>query len=102
MKAEHHEYFSEVLRRPEHPRHALYTRINQRFYEVDVDPGDGMKKTRILANFYQILSIPNAWTPAVMFDITADLYNLFIVLYTLRQPDKSQPRMGCTEVAASM
>lgn len=92
VKAEHLQYFSDVLKWPTHPRHDMYTRLNEWFYESYVSrsqgqAGKGGSKASIAlaANFYQLLTIPNCYIPMDMFEVTADLYNLFIVIYTLDQ-----------------
>lgn len=77
VKAEHLAYLHDVLKRPRHPRNKLYRRMNNRFYTTVV--GD----VRTVANLYQMLVVPKMYTALDMFDITADLYNLFIVVYTL-------------------
>lgn len=85
VKAEHLEYFSDVLKSPAHPRHSMYTKLNQWFYETAVSHAGGKKLSAVktLANFYQLLTIPNCQIPMDMFEVTADLYNLFLVVYTL-------------------
>lgn len=90
VKAEHLQYFSDVLKWPTHPRHEMYTRLNEWFYESYVSrpqgqAGDGGSRASIelAANFYQLLTVPNCYIPMDMFEVTADLYNLFIVIYTL-------------------
>ncbi|ROW09561.1 hypothetical protein VMCG_02303 [Cytospora schulzeri] len=77
VKAEHLQHFREVLQWTTHPRHQVYTSMNSRFYSTTV----GSKTT--VANFYQMLTIPKIYTALDVFDVTADLYNLFIVVYTL-------------------
>lgn len=77
VKAEHLQHFHEVLLWRAHPRHALYLRMNRRFYATWVGP------RRIVANLYQMLSVPRVYSALDLFEVTADLYNLFVVVYTL-------------------
>lgn len=98
VKAEYLQYFSDILKWPEHPRHDMYTRLNEWFYESHVSQsqggrggggagGGGRGTIGLAANFYQLLTIPNCYTPMDMFEVTADLYNLFIVTWTLDDND---------------
>lgn len=97
VKAEHLQYFSDILKWPAHPRHDMYTRLNEWFYESHVSQsqggrgggggGGGRGTIGLAANFYQLLTIPNCYTPMDMFKVTADLYNLFIVTWTLDDND---------------
>lgn len=77
VKAEHLQHFHEVLQWSDHPRHQLYLRMNRRFYTTTA----GTRQT--VANLYQMLTVPRIYTALDLFDVTADLYNLFIVVYTL-------------------
>lgn len=104
VKAEHLDFYSEILATPTHPRHDQYSEVNRRFYQTYVGPGQQSVQT--VANIYQLLRIPNSWTPGDMFDITADLYNLFIVVYSIRNRTDPAARQGerpmeCYEVATS-
>lgn len=84
VKAEHLQHFHEVLQWTAHPRHQLYLRMNRRFYTTVVGGGTrALPVVRTVANFYQMLTVPKIYTALDMFDVTADLYNLFIVVYTL-------------------
>lgn len=95
VKAEHLQYFSDILKWPAHPRHEMYTRLNEWFYESYVSQtqgrgesgGRGRSSIELAANFYQLLTIPNCYMPMDMFEVTADLYNLFIVIYTVNTED---------------
>ncbi|KUI55119.1 hypothetical protein VP1G_02534 [Cytospora mali] len=80
VKAEHLQLFDVALRW-EHPRHGLYHQMNARFYSTVVTGPGGARRT--VANIYQMLTVPSMYTALDVFDITADLYNLFIVVYTL-------------------
>lgn len=63
----------------------LYTEMNKKFHQVLLYTGLGRLST-ILANAYQLMVIPGTYQPLVMTEITADLYNLFIVTYTVHRP----------------
>lgn len=95
VKAEHLAYVGEVLNDATHPRHQQYVRLNSRFWQTWVDFGGNSSPRRpTCANLWQLLNVPSIWTSMDMFDVTADLYNWFIVVYTV-----SDSR--CTEVTAS-
>ncbi|KAK7704848.1 hypothetical protein SLS64_008196 [Diaporthe eres] len=102
MQAEHQQHFSDVLEWEDHPRHQLYTVMNQKFYCTTISTDntssslDGEVQT--IANFFQLLSIPQAWMPLDMLDVTADLYNLFIVVYTVNE-SSTQTHPLITEVS---
>ncbi|KAK8051431.1 hypothetical protein PG993_002816 [Apiospora rasikravindrae] len=79
VKAEHLEYLHYVLSQPQHPRYNLYRKhLNGRFFDTSSVDGVAFK-----ANIWQLLHLAHAWTPAVVSQITADLYNIFVVIFTL-------------------
>ncbi|KAG8167594.1 hypothetical protein KVR01_003283 [Diaporthe batatas] len=82
VQAEHLRYYGDVLEWVNHPRHQLYKRMNRKFYDTSVTAN--RTDVDLVANFFQLLSIPQAWVPLDLLDVTADLYNLFIVVYTIR------------------
>lgn len=55
--------------------------MNARFYRVEV--ANGARTADIVANLYQLMFIPNCYQPMDMFEITADLYSLFTIIYDL-------------------
>lgn len=57
--------------------------MNQKFYSVFV-AGAAAKADTIAVNLYQLMTIPCSYQPLDMFEITADLYSLFIVSYDVR------------------
>lgn len=83
VQAEHLQHFGDVLEWEDHPRHREYTRLNEDFHSATIQTGQVYVETR--ANYFQLLSIPQIWMPLNMFDVTADLYNLFIVVYAIRK-----------------
>lgn len=89
VQAEHLQHYSDVLEWEDHPRHQLYTVMNQKFYATTISTDNTSSplssEVDTLANFFQLLSIPQAWMPLDMLDVTADLYNLFIVVYTINE-----------------
>lgn len=98
VQAEHLQHYSEVLEWEGHPRHQLYTRLNQEFWTTTISTEASQTDVEAIANTYQILSIPQAWMPLDLLDITADLYNLFIVVYTINEsPTQDHPLV--TEVS---
>jgi hypothetical protein len=82
VQAEHLQYFGDVLEWEDHPRHQLYNMMNAKFYETLVEV-NRESHVPTVANFFQLLSIPHIWMPLDMLDVTADLYNLFIMVYTI-------------------
>ncbi|KAK7981986.1 hypothetical protein PG988_004224 [Apiospora saccharicola] len=79
VKAEHLGYLHYVLSQPKHPRHSLYREhLNARFFDTSSVNGSPFK-----ANIWQLLHLAHAWTPAVISQITADLYNICVVIFTL-------------------
>lgn len=82
VKGEHFEHFHRVLKEKNHPRHQFYHDINQRFYPSRSSPKYS-KAVETAANMYQILCMPCTYAPLHMFDVTADLYNVFLIVYTL-------------------
>ncbi|KAI6467355.1 hypothetical protein MCOR17_004475 [Pyricularia oryzae] len=81
VKLEHLRHVEAVLQNPRHPRHESYTKINARFFQTNAE---GLSGGRFIANMWQILHLPGSWTPSWMTQITADLYGVFVVLYTLQ------------------
>lgn len=61
VQAEHWQHYSDILDWDDHPRHRLYQRMNQRFYDTIISAGD--REVSTAANFFQLLSIPNIWMP---------------------------------------
>lgn len=79
VKAEHLAYVHHVLTQPRHVRHRLYVEhFNGRFFDTTAAGLPPFK-----ANLWQMLHLPHTWTPAIMSQITADLYNICIITFTL-------------------
>ncbi|KAK8119044.1 uncharacterized protein PG998_003670 [Apiospora kogelbergensis] len=79
VKAEHLGYMYHVLSQPRHPRHYLYSKhLNSRFFDTSSVGSPSFK-----ANIWQLLHLAHAWTPAVVSQITADLYNICVIIFTL-------------------
>ncbi|PSS02250.1 hypothetical protein BD289DRAFT_422258 [Coniella lustricola] len=85
VKAEHLEFFTAVLLDDTHPRYADYNTLNKTFVDSQVTFGGKAAPTRV--NLYQQMRVPRVWTSDAMFQVTADLYNLFIVNYRLDARD---------------
>ncbi|TLD27284.1 hypothetical protein PspLS_05081 [Pyricularia sp. CBS 133598] len=90
VKLEHLRHVEAVLMNPQHPRHEAYTKINARFFQTNAE---GLSGGPFVANMWQILHLPGSWTPSWMTQITADVYGVFVVLYTL----KTEKRLLVTE-----
>lgn len=79
VKAEHLVYLHHVLTHEKHVRHCLYAQhFNSRFFDTAAATLPPFK-----ANLWQMLHLPHTWTPAIVSQITADLYNICIVTFTL-------------------
>lgn len=89
VKAEHLEYFTAVLQDKRHPRHDDYRLLNKSFVNSTVSFNAKSAPTRV--NLYQQLRVPRVWTSDSMFQVTADLYNLFIVTYRLDSREATVP-----------
>jgi hypothetical protein len=77
IKAEHLAYVHYVLTHPEHPRYSLYKEtLNQKFVET------ASITASFIANLWQVLHLAHAWTPALMQQVTADLYNVCLITFT--------------------
>ncbi|RYP04507.1 hypothetical protein DL764_004408 [Monosporascus ibericus] len=90
VKAEHLAYVHHVLTHEAHPRHALYARhLNARFFDTAApSPGEGDGDSgcsySFKANIWQVLHMAHAWTPALMQQVSADLYNICVVTFGAR------------------
>ncbi|RYP63973.1 hypothetical protein DL771_009008 [Monosporascus sp. 5C6A] len=87
VKAEHLAYVHHVLTHEAHPRHALYARhLNARFFDTAAPStgerdGDSGGSYSFKANIWQVLHMAHAWTPALMQQVSADLYNICVVTF---------------------
>lgn len=63
--------------------------MNKTFYSVRVVDSNGVVED-IAANIYQLMTIPCSYTPSIMFEITADLYGLFITVYDIQDVSNGQ------------
>ncbi|KAI1267042.1 hypothetical protein F5Y18DRAFT_444786 [Xylariaceae sp. FL1019] len=92
VKAEHLEYMFHVLSDSHHPRHDLYAKeLNTKFFLTRGSAGD---HPDFKANLWQLFHMPHTWTPGVMQQITADLYNIHLVTFTVERTE-----WKCTEVS---
>ncbi len=92
VKAEHLAFVYHVLTNPRHPRNGLYGgELNARFFEtssVEAQArGAGGERRReggrpFRANLWQVLHLAHAWTPALMQQVTADLYGVCLVTFS--------------------
>ncbi|TPX15012.1 uncharacterized protein E0L32_004842 [Thyridium curvatum] len=99
VKGEHLDHVRAVLSNEHHPMYDKYTAMNSKFYKTEALPFLPVQAnvTPVLLNLWQILNIPGAWTPAAMMEITADVYGVFIVMYSM-QGDRVQDGKVITEV----
>ncbi|TGJ86693.1 hypothetical protein E0Z10_g2069 [Xylaria hypoxylon] len=79
IKADHYIYMQHVLSDKTHPRHQLYVKLNTQFFDTQ---GGVQGTPPFKANIWQLLHLPHSWTPGVMQQITADLYNIHLVTFT--------------------
>ncbi|KAI1740146.1 hypothetical protein F4680DRAFT_419806 [Xylaria scruposa] len=80
IKADHQAYLRHVLGDKTHPRHELYAKLNTQFFE-----SNGPALGKFKANLWQLLHMPHSWTPGVMQQVTADLYNIHLVTFEYRR-----------------
>ncbi|KAI0132025.1 hypothetical protein BJ170DRAFT_227949 [Xylariales sp. AK1849] len=79
VKAEHLAYVHHVLSHAEHARCGLYTELNRKFFRTSSTADGGAS---FMANLWQVLHMAHAWTPSVMQQVTADLYNVCVIAFT--------------------
>ncbi|KAH8157190.1 hypothetical protein CIB48_g11060 [Xylaria polymorpha] len=85
IKADHQAYLRHVLTDKTHPRHELYAKLNTQFFEshgITLEHGSFSVTSKFKANLWQLLHMPHSWTPGVMQQITADLYNIHLITFT--------------------
>ncbi|KAB8302955.1 hypothetical protein EYC80_006270 [Monilinia laxa] len=84
VKYEHLYFVRYVLTHPAHPRYDFYWSLNDKL------------SPRTHYNMWQTLNVPHAWQFSELFNVTADIYNLFIILYEqlprLADESKSQKK----------
>jgi hypothetical protein len=90
VKAEHLSYLENVLRKPDHPRHAFYARENQAYTHTKAT-GPGGKTWTGSVNLWEKLLIPGCWANEDLCHLTADVYSVFLVLYKY-DADKNNPK----------
>ncbi|OTA64735.1 hypothetical protein K449DRAFT_421299 [Hypoxylon sp. EC38] len=85
VKAEHLGYMYHVLTNKSHPRHEYYDAdLNAIFFSTHTSSSD---TPSFRANLWQVLHMPHVWTPALMQQVTADLYNVHIVTFHMSTHD---------------
>ncbi|KAI3330838.1 hypothetical protein F4824DRAFT_477298, partial [Ustulina deusta] len=97
IKADHLVYIQHVLSDKTHPRHQLYAKLNTQFFETTggvLKNGQDATTPKFKANIWQLLHLPHSWTPGVMQQITADLYNIHLVTFTY-----DRAKNMCSEVS---
>lgn len=100
VKAEHLEHFGRVLENKDHPRHQLYRELNQKWYPAVGTPGPGTpakgkeKGRWLLVNLWQVLNLPGVYTPMSILDVSADLYGLYLVVYSHHLPPEHGQEEG--------
>ncbi|KAK7745595.1 hypothetical protein SLS62_009772 [Diatrype stigma] len=91
VKAEHLAFVHHVLGQPRHPRHGLYAReLNARFVATASPAAGGSFR----ANLWQTLHLAHAWTPALMQQVTADLYNVCVVTFSVKEREIGEGEGG--------
>ncbi|KAJ8070511.1 hypothetical protein OCU04_000884 [Sclerotinia nivalis] len=73
-------FFRFVLTHPGHPRYESYWRLNSNISSLTK------------RNIWQQLSTPHAWQSSDLLNVTADIFNLFIVLYEQLDIPKNIPK----------
>ncbi|KAK9776597.1 putative OTU domain-containing protein [Seiridium cardinale] len=83
VKAEHLSYVYHALKNPSHSRHELYSeKLNKKFFLTAAATRKGEAVAKFYANMWQVLYMAHAWTPALMQQVTADLYNICLITFT--------------------
>ncbi|KAK3934075.1 hypothetical protein QBC46DRAFT_223929, partial [Diplogelasinospora grovesii] len=85
VKSEHLHWLTAVLRNPDHPRHAAYARENSKdpiaAATRPTSTNDAGSRWSGRVNWVERLQIPGCWSHEDQIALSADLYNLFIVLF---------------------
>ncbi|KAI0198057.1 hypothetical protein F4808DRAFT_436970 [Astrocystis sublimbata] len=84
VKADHQVFLSHVLHDQSHHRHKLYSILNAKWFNSSGPMLDGRPKA-FQANMWQLLHMPHSWTPGIMQQVTADLYNLHLITFEYSQ-----------------
>jgi hypothetical protein len=107
VKAEHLEHFARVLVNEDNPRHGLYKKLNSAWFQVKASPkvvsprkGAGVRHGQLHLNLWQILNLPGVYTPMQILDVTADLYGLYLVVYSYRLPGDAAREKNVYKTAA--
>ncbi|KAK6200726.1 hypothetical protein LQW54_009607 [Pestalotiopsis sp. IQ-011] len=82
VKADHIHYVHHVLSHKHHDRHDLYMELNERFFTTSSSNSKGQSLLGFTANMYQSLHMAHTWTPALIQQVTADLYNVCLIVFT--------------------
>ena len=77
VKAHHLEYVRKVLSNRKHPRYILYSKINANLSTNRYDGASGL-------NLWMRLCTPYEWQDSEILQVTADLYDVLIVQYTMK------------------
>jgi hypothetical protein len=72
-----------VLSNQYHPRYALYGGLNANLSTTNSNGESGL-------NLWMRLCTPYEWQDAEILQVTADLYDVFIVQYTMKTPDSTK------------
>lgn len=86
VKADHIHYLHHVLSHKHHDRHELYMELNEKFFNTSSSNSKGQVLREFTANMYQSLHMAHTWTPATIEQVTADLYNVCLIVFT-RDPN---------------
>jgi hypothetical protein len=73
----------QVLSNKYHPRYALYSGLNANLSTTNSNGESGL-------NLWMRLCTPYEWQDAEILQVTADLYDVFIVQYTMKSPDSTK------------
>ncbi|KAF3022029.1 hypothetical protein E8E14_012572 [Neopestalotiopsis sp. 37M] len=88
VKADHLAYVKYVLCTPGHARHQLYAeKLNKKFFRTSSADSKNKILDPFQANMWQTLHMAHSWTPALMLQVTADLYNVCLIVFT-RETDR--------------
>lgn len=97
VKAQHKSHLDAVLKDKKHPRFGMYESLNKEFFDtMAMGPGrkGGVISTRV--NAYQCVQAPFVYASTRLLEVTADVYGVFMVLYSIDKDQKKE--FNCTHV----
>jgi hypothetical protein len=88
VKAEHLDFLDLVLRNEKHPMHERFRKLNANFYKTQVALAGAQH-----LNLFQSLHVRGCWTNAIMAEVTAAAYGVFVVLFSVQDQKVTEVAM---------